>query len=43
MLYAALPFAVLALGFVILCQVLPMMGVFGNLFQTLTDVGDVGP
>ena len=42
MLYTALPFAVLALGLVILGQVLPVFGVFGNLFRTLTDFGDTG-
>jgi general secretion pathway protein F len=42
MLYAALPFSVLALGLVILSQVLPTLRVLGGLFTTLTDFGDVG-
>lgn len=43
LLYAAMPFAVLALGLIILGQVVPMLRVFGSLFQTLGDFGDVGP
>ena len=42
MLYAALPFSVLALGLVILSQVLPTLRVLGGLFTALTDFGDVG-
>jgi type II secretory pathway component PulF len=42
MLYAAMPFAVLGLGLIILGQVLPMLRIFGGLFQTLSDFGDMG-
>lgn len=42
LLYAALPVSVLALAFLIVGQILPMMRVFTNLMQTLGDMGDGG-
>lgn len=42
LLYAALPVSVLALGLLIVTQVLPVTRVFGVMMRTLSDVGEVG-
>jgi len=42
LLYAALPVSVLALGLLIITQVMPMARVFAGLMSTLSDFGGVG-
>lgn len=42
MLYAALPVSVLALGLLILAQVMPMARMFAGLMRMISDMGDVG-
>jgi len=43
LLYAALPVSVLALAFLIVGQIAPMLKVFTSIMRTLTDVDGTGP